>query len=60
MPRQILCINCLSPYHRNKFLVEHNFFVIFVFKLGDKRFINAAIGALEGLWKSRSKLGLVN
>jgi len=28
-------------------------------QLGDKRFINAAIGALEGLWKSRSKLGLV-
>lgn len=26
---------------------------------GDKRFINAAFGALEGLWKSRSKLGLV-
>lgn len=26
---------------------------------GDNRFINAAKGALEGLWKSRSKLGLV-
>lgn len=26
---------------------------------GDKRFINAALGALEGLWNSRSKLGLV-
>ena len=28
-------------------------------RLGDDRFINAAKGALEGLWKSRSKLGLV-
>ena len=28
-------------------------------QLGDKRFISVALRALEGLWKSRSKLGLV-
>ena len=34
-------------------------FLTIFFQLGDNRFINAAKGALEGLWKSRSKLGLV-
>lgn len=30
-----------------------------MFQLGDQRFRDAAMKALEGLWKSRSKLGLV-
>lgn len=30
-----------------------------MFQPGDQRFRDAAMKALEGLWKSRSKLGLV-
>ena len=44
---------------RKKNLLRMINIILFIVPLGDKRFINAAFGALEGLWKSRSKLGLV-
>ena len=46
-----------QPVKRKKNLLR--MIILFIVPLGDKRFINAAFGALEGLWKSRSKLGLV-
>ena len=46
-----------QPMKRKKNLLR--MIILFIVPLGDKRFINAAFGALEGLWKSRSKLGLV-
>ena len=45
------------PMKRKKNLLQ--MIILFNVPLGDKRFINAAFGALEGLWESRSKLGLV-